>query len=113
MSAWTWEAGSLDGWRLEICGRPVEEATPEMRFREVTQEPQGVLLSWWHYPGLGSYRGYRSTDPSSADAFSDVTGSDPDPTDTRFEDTASDPLVFYLVTGEGPQGEGPKGHFGE
>ena len=28
-------------------------------------------------------------------------------------DTSTDPLACYLVTGVGPQGEGPKGHFGE
>ena len=43
----------------------------------------------------------------------DVTAEDPDATDTLFLDTSAEPLLFYLVTGVGPNGEGPKGHFGE
>lgn len=107
------DTGSLNDWSLEICGRSVEAATPQMRLREVTVEPEGTRLSWWPYPGLTSYRVYRATDPDSAAAFSDVTAEDADNTDTSFQDTSLDPLTFYLVTGVGPQGEGPKGHFGE
>ena len=63
--------------------------------------------------GLDSYNIYRSVDPASAAAFIDVTVEDGDATDTSFLDTSADPLVFYLVTGVGGQGEGPKGHFGQ
>jgi hypothetical protein len=56
---------------------------------------------------------YRATDPSSGEEFLDVTDEDDNPSDTRFLDTSTQPLVYYLVTAVGPQGEGPKGHFGE
>jgi len=107
------DQGALNDWSLEICGRPLEAATPQMRFREITREPGTTLLRWWPYPGLTSYKVYRSTDPALAAAFIDVTADDPDSTDTSFADASVDPLTFYLVTGLGPQGEGRKGHFGE
>jgi carboxypeptidase D len=105
--------GLLNDWSLETCGRPFESAPPEMRLRAVSAEPGGVTLDWWVYPGLTSYRVYRSSDPSSAAAFVDVTGEDPDDSDTAFKDTTTDPVSFWLVTGVGPSGEGPKGHFGQ
>jgi subtilisin-like proprotein convertase family protein len=104
--------GSLEGWSIEICGYPAEP-TPELRFRDLAAKEGGVELRWWEYPGLWSYRIYRSTDPSTAAAFADVTSEDPVDTDGRFLDGSTDALVYYLVTGVGPQGEGPKGHFGE
>ena len=107
------DVGTLNDWSLEICGRSIEAAPPGMRFREIGREPAGALLRWWPYPGLTSYKVYRSTDPGTAAAFIDVTAEDPDATDTVFQDTSADPLSCYLVTGVGPQGEGPKGHFGE
>lgn len=107
------DTGLLNDWSLEICGRPIEAATPEMRFRELRRESGGTLVSWWPYPGLTSYRVYRSTDPALAAAFNDVTAEDPDDTDTSFQDASDAPLTFFLVTGVGSQGEGPKGHFGE
>jgi len=105
--------GTLQAFGLELCGLPVETETPELRFRELSRIAGGARLVWWEYPGLTSYRVYRSTDPSSAAAFVEVTGADPDPADTGFDDVSADPLVFYLVRGVGPQGTGPLGHFGQ
>ena len=62
---------------------------------------------------MNLYRVYRSTDPSSPASFLDVTAEDGDATDTLFLDASAAPLQYYLVTGVGPQGEGPKGHFGQ
>ena len=107
------DQGALNDWSLEVCGRPLEAATPQMRFGEITAEPGGTLLRWWPYPGMTSYKIYRSTDPGLSTAFLDVTTEDPDNTDTSFVDTSANALTFYLVTGVGPQGEGPKGHFGD
>jgi subtilisin-like proprotein convertase family protein len=109
----TLDQGTLDGWGLELCEEPVDTPTPEIRFRDLKDDPGGVLVEWWTYPGLASYRFYRATEPYSAASFADVTAEDGDDTDTQFLDTSTAPLVFYLVTGVGPQGEGPKGHFGE
>jgi hypothetical protein len=95
---------------LEVCGYP-DAPAPEMRLRDLSVVEQGVRLEWWAYPDLTSYRVYRSTDPSSAPSFADVTVEDPDPTDGFFLDTSTDPMVFYLVTGVGVLGEGPLGHF--
>lgn len=107
------DGGAINAWGLEIEGRPGETETPELRLRDVVEQDGLVRLSWWEYPGLTSYRVYRSSDPSSAAAFVDVTAGDPDPSDTIFDDGSANPIAFYLVTGVGPNGEGPKGHFGE
>ena len=72
------------------------------------------MLDWWPYPGLTGYRVYRGTDPVSASSFADVTSSDPNAADTRYEDaTAASPLLMYLVTGVSPRGESPWGHYGQ
>jgi carboxypeptidase D len=107
------DTGSLVSWSVEACGYAVEAEPPEMRLRELTVEPEGVLLTWWPYPGIQSYKIYRSADPGSSAAFADVTAEDGDPTDTSFADTSADPLACFIVTGVGSQGEGPRGHFGE
>jgi carboxypeptidase D len=104
--------GSLEAWSLELCGYPAAP-TPEIRFRDLTVQDGGVRLEWWAYPDLAFYRVYRSTDPSTAAAFVEVTAEDGDPTDALFLDGSTEPLVFYLVTGVGPLGEGPLGHFGQ
>jgi hypothetical protein len=78
-----------------------------MRFKELSTGIDGVLLEWWPYPGLSDYRVYSSADASSPAAFLDVTSGDDDSSDTRFLDTSTAPLLFYLVTGVGPGGEGP------
>jgi subtilisin-like proprotein convertase family protein len=105
--------GSLQAWSLDVYGYPGDLPSPEMRFRGASKQSGGAQFEWWPYPGLTSYRVYRSTDPSSSAAFLDVTGEDGDDSDTLFLDGSTVPLVYYLVTGVGSQGEGPKGHFGE
>jgi subtilisin-like proprotein convertase family protein len=104
------DQGTLNAWSLELCGRPLETSTPEMRFRSLRREGGEVRLSWWPYPGLDSYRVYRSSTPSAVGAFTDVTAEDPDPTDTVFLDSTPESPLYWLVTGVGPLGEGPKGH---
>jgi subtilisin-like proprotein convertase family protein len=100
-------SGTLNAWSVEICNSPAETTTPEMRFKELSTGNDGVLLEWWPYPGLSDYRVYSSADASSPAAFLDVTSGDDDSSDTRFIDTSTAPLLFYLVTGVGPGGEGP------
>jgi subtilisin-like proprotein convertase family protein len=100
--------GSLRGWSLEVCGRPFEAATPELRFRSVARDASGATFTWWPYPGVTAYRVYRSTSPSSRAAFDDVTAQDLDASPTAFRDGATAPLLFYLVTGVGPAGEGSR-----
>ena len=107
------DTGTLNAWALEIDGRPIETSTPEMLFRKIEKSPANVRFEWWTYPGLTSYKVYRSTDPSQSAAFVDVTVEDGDPTDTFFDDASTAPISYFIVTGVGPNGEGPKGHFGE
>ncbi len=105
-------AGTLNNWSVEVCGRPFESRPPEMRLRAVTRRGGTIVLDWWPYPGLTGYRVYRGTNPASAASFSDVTSSDPNPADTLFEDGTSAPLLMYLVTGVSPRGESAWGHYG-
>jgi carboxypeptidase D len=104
--------GSLQDWSLDVYGYPGDLPSPEMRFRGFSKQGVSALVEWWPYPGLGSYKVYRATDPSSAAAFLDVTGEDGDDSDTLFVENSTAPLFYYLVTGVGAQGEGPMGHFG-
>ncbi len=103
-----YNTGTLNGWSLEVCGRPFEASAPEMRLSEVWKEAGKVVLTWWPYPGLTSYRVYRSTTPASPASFTDVTSEDPSPADTRFDDASAAPILFWLVSGVGPSGEGPR-----
>ncbi|MBP7149088.1 MAG: proprotein convertase P-domain-containing protein [Acidobacteria bacterium] len=105
-------SGTLNSWKLEVCGRPLEARPPEMRLRSVTKADGTVALEWWPYPGLTSYRVYRGTDPASAASFADATSEDPNTTDTRFEDDSGLPIEFFIVTGVSPRGESPWGHYG-
>ena len=104
--------GTINNWSLEVCGRPFEARPPEMKLRSVTKANGKVVLDWWPYPGLTQYKVYRSSDPSSAASFADVTATDPNATDTRFEDASADTILYYLVTGVSPRGESVWGHFG-
>lgn len=100
--------GSVLGWSLEVCGRSFESTTPEMRFADLSRTAEGVRLRWWPYPGLTSYRVYRSDSPANRADFGDVTSQDPDPTDLEFLDASTSGTLFWLVTGVGPAGEGPR-----
>jgi carboxypeptidase D len=103
--------GSLEAWSVTVCGRPFEASPPEMRLRDVSVEDASVRLDWWPYPGLTEYRVYRSTDPSLPGSFVDVTAEDDRTDDTTFADDTVGDALYWLVTGIGPAGEGPKGHF--
>ncbi|HEX6852806.1 MAG TPA: M14 family zinc carboxypeptidase [Candidatus Polarisedimenticolaceae bacterium] len=100
--------GQLRGWSVEICGRPFEASTPEMKFRSVARDASGATFAWWSYPGLTGYRVYRSTSPANRAAFADVSSEDLDASPTAFRDAASGPVLYYLVSGVGPAGEGTR-----
>lgn len=101
--------GTLRGWSLEACGRPFEATTPEMKLRDVAKgSGDATVLTWWRYPGLTSYRVYRSTSLQPRGAFTDVTAADDDATDATFSDATAAPVVYWLVTGVGPAGEGAR-----
>jgi len=100
--------GMLNAWSLRLCGRDFEAQPPEMRIRDVSWSGSSTRLEWWPYTGMDSYKVYRTTDPSAAGSFTDVTGLDDDPADTVFLDDTADPILYWLVSGVGSNGEGPK-----
>jgi carboxypeptidase D len=104
--------GSLNGWSLQVCGRPFEATPPEVRLRGGEKRGANGVVTWWPYPGLSGYRVYRATSPSAAEGFLDVTAQDGDATDRSFEDPTDAPILYYIVTGVSSRGEGPWGHFG-
>ena len=57
---------------------------------------------------VDGYRVYRSTSPANRAAFADVTPQDLDPSPTAFRDAVTAPILYYLVTGVGPSGEGAR-----
>lgn len=103
-----YNTGTLNDWSLEICGREFEASTPEMRFSEVWKESGKTVLTWWPYLEMISYKVYRSTTLTPRENFIDVTSEDLDPTDTLFEDSSTEPIIYWLVTAVGPNGEGPR-----
>jgi hypothetical protein len=107
-------AGALNSWSLEVCGRPLEARPPEIVLKSVTKSAaNAVVLDWWPYPGLTSYKVYRAASAVSASGFSNVTAADANPSDTRFEDSSPGALSFYIMTGVNARGESPWGHYGQ
>lgn len=72
-----------------------------------------AVLEWWDNPLCTGYRVWRSTDPTTAGAFLDVTGEDPDPSDCEFQDASPGSIHYFLIEGLGPDGDGPWGHYGQ
>ena len=105
--------GTLNSWSLEVCGRPLEVSPSGDEPQLVTKSAGKVVVDWWPYPGLNSYKVYRASSASAAASFANVTPSDPNPTDTRFEDASAGALYYYLITGVSPRGESPWGHYGQ
>ncbi len=104
-------SGSLRNWSLKVCGRPFDPATPEIKLADFSKVGTDLRMNWWAYPGLASYRVYRASSLQPRASFTDATGSDADPTDARFTETLEgDPgeTIYFLVTGVGPNGEGPR-----
>lgn len=99
--------GTLNGWSVDVCGRPFEASLPAMRLRDVARANGGGSdLSFWPYPSASRYKIYRSPDPRAPGSFVDVTSEDGNDADTAFHD-ASAGDVYWLVSGIGPNGEGP------
>jgi subtilisin-like proprotein convertase family protein len=103
--------GNLRNWSVKVCGRPFDPGTPEIRLRDFAKAGTDMAMTWWAPPGLTSYKVYRSTSPVVRGDFVEVTAGDPDPTDARFAeplDEGVEGIEYYLVTGVGPNGEGPR-----
>jgi hypothetical protein len=89
------------------CGVP-----GEVELTDVRKTVDGVYLEWWDNPVCLDFRVWRSTDPTAAAQFIDVTSEDSDPADTGFLDTTEGSL-FWIIEGRGPDGDGPWGHYGQ
>lgn len=109
--------GQITAWGLKLITRDWEPQLPEVLLQAMSLTPEGkVQLDWWPVGSAWTYRVYRSSDPSQAGAFQNVTPEDPSATDTRFLDASSSTpgsLMSWLVTALGYQGEGAWGHFGQ
>ena len=98
---------SFVGCDLSACGIPLE-----VQLTRITRDGADTLLEWWDDPVASHYRVRRGNDPSSGDSFEDVTNLDDDDTDALFRDPAEESFACWLIQGEGPDGEGPWGHYG-
>ena len=77
------DQGTLDHWAVELYTRPHEDPLAEVLLRTVDKGESGnVLIEWWPVGTADRYIVYRSGDPSSWNAFTDVTPEDPDDSDT-------------------------------
>jgi len=114
--------GSGSGWWIDdievrtfdepcdahACGIP-----GEVKLTAVSKAGGDVLLEWWENPLCVDHRIWRSSDPSGAGAFVDVTGEDPDSTDCMFQDGNGSSVLYWIIEGIGPDGAGPWGHYGQ
>jgi hypothetical protein len=90
------------------CGVP-----GEVVLDSASKEDGDAILGWWDDPLCVDFRVWRSTDPSSAGSFVDVTAEDPDSTDCVFRDTNGGAMLYFIIEAIGPDGDGPWGHFGQ
>jgi subtilisin-like proprotein convertase family protein len=95
----------------EICDRHPCGVPGEVHLRSVTKDADDALLEWFTDPVCIEFTVWRSSDPTTQEAFEDVTVEDPDPTDTLFLDTSDGNLLYWIIVGRGPDGDGPWGHF--
>jgi hypothetical protein len=114
--------GAATGWWVddvvvtthqEVCDANACGIPGEVQALSVNLDGGEALLEWPGDPLCVSFGIWRSTDPTSAGAFVDVTAEDGDPTDLEFRDATAGDLVFWLIEGRGPDGDGPWGHFGQ
>lgn len=96
----------------EVCDGHACGIPGEMRVTGVSRDGADVLLEWWADPLCLEFRVWRSADASSQSSFADVSAEDPDPSDTQFRDSSSGSLLYWIIQGVGPDGDGPWGHYG-
>jgi hypothetical protein len=97
----------------QVCDAHSCAVPGEVRLEDVYRDGGDTVLEWWDDPVCTEFRVWRSDDPTREEAFTDVTGEDPDPTDTRFRDASGGSFQCWIVQGVGPDGDGPWGHFGQ
>jgi hypothetical protein len=89
------------------CGVP-----GEVQLTSLSMNSPDVLIEWLSDPLCLDFKVWRTADPMQEATFVDVTAEDADPTDAKFLDTSGEPLLFWIIQGHGPDGNGPWGHYG-
>jgi hypothetical protein len=79
----------------------------------VNKSGGNIAVSWDPNALAVQYKIYRSSDPTSASAFNDVTTEDADLSDTIFLDRSDGEILYFIITADGPDGEGPWGHYSQ
>jgi hypothetical protein len=97
---------------VESCDAHACGVPGEVQVTSVSKDGGEVVLEWWDDPVCTEFRIWRSADPSDSGMFSDVTSEDPDPTDNLFRDGSPGDMLFWIIQGIGPDGDGPWGHYG-
>jgi subtilisin-like proprotein convertase family protein len=95
----------------ELCDAHLCGVPGEVTLTQVSKQGEDVLLEWRGDMLCIDYGVWRASDPTSPAGFADVTVEDPDPTDTLFLDTSGGDLLYWIVIGHGPEGDGPWGHY--
>ncbi len=90
------------------CGIPGE--VEQVR---VSKSGGNIAVSWDPNALAVQYKVYRSSDPTSAGAFNDVTAEDADLSDTIFLDRSDGEILYFIITADGPDSEGPWGHYSQ
>jgi subtilisin-like proprotein convertase family protein len=96
----------------ELCDAQPCGVPGEVTLASVWKDGADVVLEWWDDPVCTEFVVWRSPDPTSGGSFVDVTGEDPDPTDTTFRDSSVGDVAYWIVQGRGPDGDGAWGHYG-
>jgi uncharacterized repeat protein (TIGR01451 family) len=89
-----------------LCGIP-----DEVMLTQVSKQGEDVLLEWRGDILCIEYGVWRASDPTTPGGFADVTVEDPDPCDTLFVDSSGGDLLYWIIVGHGPEGDGPWGHY--
>ncbi len=98
------------GWSCDSypCGIP-----DEVQQVMVDKSGGNIVVSWQPNALASQYKIYRSVDPTSAGAFDDVTAEDANLSDTTFLDRSNGDIIYFIITANGPDAEGPWGHYGQ
>jgi hypothetical protein len=78
-----------------VCDVPPCGVPDEVRLTALSRDSEGVSLEWVPDPLCLNVRVWRSADPG----------------DAGFLDGSAEPLLFWIIQGHGPDGDGPWGHY--
>jgi len=115
-------ANTETGWWIDDIAVHLEDAScdahpcgvpGEVLLTAVSKNMDDVLLEWGTDPVCLDFRVWRSSDPHQAGSYVDVTMEDPDPSDASFLDTTGGSVLYWIIQGHGPDGDGPWGHYGQ